>query len=237
MQLQLNSLSKSYHDLQVLRDFTLTLSYEKIHCLFGPSGCGKTTLLNVLVNLTPADAGSIEGIKGKTFSYIFQEDRLLPWATVKENILFILKSHYSIVDSERLADEYLALVNLTSFKKHYPDQLSGGMKQRVAIARAFAHQGDILVMDEPFKGLDLKLKRNLMDYIISFWKQKKKLLIFVTHDIDEALYMADKIHVFSGPPLTLINQISIPISHEKRAESKEALNEYREQLIIRESTR
>lgn len=230
--IQISSLSKNFGKLTVLDNFDITFTPNKIHCLFGPSGCGKTTLLQLISGLLVPDRGQIKGIKSKSISYVFQEDRLLPWATVKENIMFVLSNRYKDKkEAEQLADRYISLVGLTQFQEYFPDQLSGGMKQRTAIARAFAYQGDILLLDEPFKGLDYQLKKLLMDYILAYWGQEKPLCLFVTHDPEEALYLADVIHVLGGPPLSKIKQLAIDIPHVERPGQAARLDEYKKCLL------
>ena len=221
---------KYYEQLPVIRDFSMCFSARRIHCLFGPSGCGKTTLLNIIAGLTTFDKGIIQGISNKTFSYIFQEPRLLPWASVEENVLFALESRYDKQKARQHIEKYLTLVDLLNFQKAYPKELSGGMRQRVSIARAFAYDGDIVLMDEPFKELDFMLKKRLLDDIIKNWCGKKKHMIFVTHNIDEALYLADEIHIFEGLPLTLKGQIVVDIPHDKREQEKKELQRYKKEV-------
>ena len=151
MAIKIKNLYKSYGDLIVCQNFNMTLEEMKITGILGPSGCGKTTLLNIIAGLEEYQSGSIQGLEGKTFSYIFQEDRLLPWSTVKENIKFVLESRYDDNEAERIANQYMDMVGLREYAHYYPRQLSGGMKQRVAIARAFAYPADILLMDEPLR--------------------------------------------------------------------------------------
>ena len=230
--IQINSLSKSFGELIVLNNFNITFTPDKIHCLFGPSGCGKTTLLQLISGLLKPELGHIQGVSNRRIAYVFQEDRLLPWATVKENIMFVLTNRYKDKkEADGLAERYLSLVGLTEFQNYFPDQLSGGMKQRVAIARAFAYQGDVLLLDEPFKGLDYKLKKLLMDYILAYWSQEKPLCLFVTHDPEEGLYLADIIHVLGGPPLNKIKQLAIEILHGERLGRRAQLDEYKKCML------
>jgi NitT/TauT family transport system ATP-binding protein len=230
LDIQIKEIYKSYSDLKVIEGLNLSFPSNRIHCFFGPSGCGKTTLVNIITKITDVDSGQIEGVQGKTFSYIFQEDRLLPWATLEANILFVLQSIYSKAEAVKLTEKYLSLVDLLKFKNYYPDELSGGMKQRASIARAFAYGGDMLVMDEPFKGLDFELKKVLMDYIVNYWYQNNPFLLFITHDIDEALYLADDIHIFDGPPLNMKKKISIEIPLMDRAKYKKDMERYRKDI-------
>jgi NitT/TauT family transport system ATP-binding protein len=231
LELTINKLKKSFGDLKVIDNLDLNFKLNKVHCIFGPSGCGKSTLFNIIAGVVPADGGEIGGIEGKKLSYVFQEDRLLPWATVEENILFVLESHYKKEEAKKLSDKYISLVNLWDFKNHYPHELSGGMKQRVCIARAFAFRGDILVMDEPFKGLHLELKTSLMDYIANYLKENNKVVFFITHDIDEALYLGDHIYVFTGPPLKLKKDIKINISSSERKKDNKKMEVLKEEII------
>lgn len=200
MDLSIKNLTKRYGTLTVFDQFQITLTTGKRHCLFGPSGCGKTTLLNCLAGLESMDSGTITGIDQKKIAYVFQEERLMPWLTVKENIAFVLSGKQSFQFIDKKVDEILELVQLTDFKDYYPSALSGGMKQRVSLARAFAYHGEILILDEPFKGLQHELKKNLMDYVLKYWALEKPHLIFTTHDIDEALYLSSDIFVLDGPP-------------------------------------
>ncbi|KAB3536054.1 ABC transporter ATP-binding protein [Alkaliphilus pronyensis] len=230
MELKIKSLHKSYGKQKVISGLNMDFSSEGIHCLFGPSGCGKTTLVNILAGVIPYDSGDIQGFNNKSFSYIFQEERLLPWATVEKNIKFVLESYNHKGDIDSIVDNYLSLVDLEEFKNYYPKELSGGMKQRVSIARALAYDGDILIMDEPFKGLHLNMKKTLMDYIIDYWHRKKGLFILITHDADEALCMANYIHVLEGPPLTLKKEIVIDEPPGKARSGIDKIQKYREML-------
>lgn len=230
--IQISCLAKSFGELTVLNNFNITFTPNKIHCLFGPSGCGKTTLLQLIAGIMRPDRGQVRGVGNRTISYVFQEDRLLPWATVKENILFVLSNRYKDQKvAEQLADRYLSLVGMKQFQDYFPGQLSGGMKQRTAIARAFAYQGDILLLDEPFKGLDYHLKKLLMDYILTCWGEEKPVCLFVTHDPEEGLYLADVIHVLEGPPLKKIKELTIAIPHAARPSQKAQLEEYKQCLL------
>ena len=230
MSIHLENITKSYNELKVVDRLSINFSQNNIHCFFGPSGCGKTTLLNIITGINPPDQGVIKGVKDKRFSYLFQEDRLFPWATAEANIRFVLESHYEKSEIQRRIDKYLKLVNLEDFRNHYPNHLSGGMKQRMAIARAFAYGGDVLVLDEPFKGLDLERKRILIDYISDYWKKQYELVFFITHDSEEAIYMADFIYIWRGPPLALQKVIKVAIPTEERYERQKEFKQYKDAL-------
>lgn len=201
--IRLINMDKAYGDLVILRDFNLDLEDGKITGLLGPSGCGKTTLLNIIAGLEEYQNGVIEGLEGKTFSYIFQEDRLLPWLTVEGNIRFVLEARYQEKEIEDILNRHLEIVGLQDYKHFYPRQLSGGMKQRVAIARAFAYPANILLMDEPFKGLDFELKQGLIQAFQNLWRRDKRTVVFVTHDLDEAMNLAHDIYFLEGRPLQI----------------------------------
>lgn len=213
MAIKIKDLDKQYEKLKVLSNFNIEFEEEKITALLGPSGSGKTTLLNIISGLEEYDSGSILGLQSKKFSYIFQEDRLLPWFSVEENIQFVLKGDLTEEEIINITDKYLKIVGLEEYRHYYPKQLSGGMKQRVAIARAFAYSSDILLMDEPFKGLDMELKTNLIKSFISLWTKDKRTVIFVTHDMDEARMLADYIFILEGKPLAVKDKI---VTHIKR---------------------
>lgn len=200
MSIQIDHLYKKYKDHMIFEDISLSLEENRVHLLLGPSGCGKTTLLNILSGLTSMDRGSITGLDGKRFSYIFQEDRLLPWKNARENIEFVLHKDFPKEEAAKIAMDYLTLMNLSEFADYYQDQLSGGMKRRISIARAFAFPSDILLMDEPFKGLDQELKDSLLDSFHRLWLRTPRTVVFVTHDPMEVRYLTEKMQAVSLHP-------------------------------------
>lgn len=221
MSIELRKVYKSYGELRVIEDFSLELSKEKIYAFLGPSGSGKTTLINLLVKNKTPDSGQIIGSDNMKTSYIFQEERLLPWLNVKENIEIVLDRIDDKELSHKITNNILNTIGLNGFENYYPKELSGGMRQRVSIGRAFAYDGDILAMDEPFKGLDKNLKKSLINSIYTHWQKKKPYIFFITHDIDEALLIADEIIFLDGPPIKIIDRIKIDINQKTRLENKE----------------
>ena len=209
--LKLSHIYKSYPDLCVFQDLNIDFLKNQINCVLGPSGCGKTTLLNIINRTIPPDSGDISDFSSKRISYVFQDPRLLPWKTVEENIAFVLKERMNREDWEKRTDHILDLVQLKRFRHYYPSQISGGMKQRASLARAFTYPSDVILMDEPFKALDLKLKKNLTDQFISLWKSDKRTVIFVTHDPEEAVKLGKKISIFSNAPVKIIREF---INHD-----------------------
>lgn len=230
MEIKLENIKKSYNDLTVIEDFNMSFSSNKIHCIFGPSGSGKSTLLNIITGVEKADLGIIDGGKDKSFSYVFQEHRLLPWLSAEKNIMFVLESNHAKGEAKEICEKYMKFVKLLEFKDKIPSELSGGMKQRVAIARALAYDGDIFVMDEPYKGLDMELKTSIMNFIADYCNKNNKLLIYTTHDAFEAAYMADDIYVFEGPPLKMKKHITIDIPFEERSIKIDEIKKYEKML-------
>lgn len=216
MALVLSNIYKKFGDLVVLEDLSMHLEEHRLICILGPSGCGKTTLLNIISGVFAPDAGEIAGFEDKIISYLFQETRLLPWKTLEENIEFVLKDRLSKAQRQEIICRYIDMVGLSGFEHYYPAKLSGGMKQRVAIARAFAYPADILLMDEPFKGLDLQLKTAVMQAFINLWLMDKRSAIFVTHDIDEALLLGEDIYVLTNRPTAVKGIIRNNIPHRDR---------------------
>ncbi len=226
MEIELKNITKRFSDIVVIDNFSLKLSANGTVCIFGPSGCGKTTLVNILAGILKPDSGEIIGIDDRTnVSFVFQDDRLIPWITVKENIKSVIKSK----DSNMVADDILESVGLKEFAYKNPDELSGGMRRKVSIARALVYDSDILILDEPLKGLDSNSKDNMMDLIMK--KRENKPNILITHSINEALALSDKIYVFSNLPLNLKGYLEINLSYEKKLGNKKFLEEYREKLI------
>jgi len=215
MRLEIKGLYKDFGEISLYRDFCIGFSEGTITCILGPSGCGKTTLLNIIGNIIKPDRGTLIGFDKKIISYIFQDPRLLPWKTVKGNIEFVLSKNLTREEREKYTDRFIRLVELDGFANYYPSKLSGGMRQRVSIARAFAYPSDIILMDEPLKGLDIKLKLNLIQTFSRIWQADKRTVIFVTHDVDESLLLGNEIVVLGQAPVKIVasQRVEIPITN------------------------
>jgi len=203
--------------LAVLNDVTFTIQTEEFVSIVGPSGCGKSTLLKLLSGLLQPTTGSIR-IDGDRQNgqpqqaMVFQEHGLFPWLTVRENVAFGLEAQ-GVNMRERLAqaDHWLGEVGLTAFGDCYPQHLSGGMKQRAALARAFIVQPQMLLMDEPFNALDAQTKWLMQDMLLQLWHAHRHTIIYVTHDIEEAILLSDRVFVMRGRPGTILQEVSIPL--------------------------
>lgn len=200
----------------------LEIATGEFVCLLGPSGCGKTTLLNLIAGFEQPSQGEIsihgEPVKGPNpkFITIFQDYGLFPWRTVLGNVEYGLEAR-GVGKQERreVAAKYIELVGLEKFAGSHPQELSGGMKQRVAIARALAVEPDILFMDEPFGALDAITRMKMQEEIIRLWQEKKRTIIFVTHDIDEAIYLADRIAIMSDNPGRVKTLMRVPLGRPR----------------------
>jgi ABC-type nitrate/sulfonate/bicarbonate transport system ATPase subunit len=198
--------TSSGEQLRVLDDISFDVEKNEFICILGPSGCGKSTILNVLSGLETATSGEAriqlrQGERHPSVGYIFQEPRLLPWMTVRDNIRFVLKRlNLSEKDIVGRTDEALGEVGLTDFAEAYTYQLSGGMQARVSIARALATDPDLLLMDEPFSSLDELTGRSMRKLFLQLWEQRKKTILFVTHNMFEATFLADRIIMMSARP-------------------------------------
>lgn len=196
----------------VIDDMSLKIYAHEFICVLGHSGCGKSTLLNLIAGYIKADEGEIlvnegkEKVTGpsKDRGVVFQEHALFPWYTVEQNIGFGPKMcHKDKKSIQDIVDKYISMIGLEEYRKHYPDQLSGGMKQRVGIARAFANEADILLMDEPFSALDEFTRANMQKELLSIWSRNKATVVFITHSIEEAVLLADRVIVMGeGKVLT-----------------------------------
>lgn len=196
---QVKNINKYYNDLKVLEDISIDFHKNKTTCILGPSGCGKTTLLNIISKIINEDSGEIIGFD-EDISFVFQEDRLIEWKNINDNISFVLKKKMDKLQIENTIDKYLKLVNLEKYKYYYPKDLSGGMRQKTSILRAFAYPSKLLIMDEPFKSLDINSKQVLVEFFKELRVLENRTCIIVTHDIEEALALGDKIIILSEKP-------------------------------------
>ncbi|HKI56734.1 MAG TPA: ABC transporter ATP-binding protein [Trueperaceae bacterium] len=215
-------ISKWYGDLEVLHDVSLEVYQHEFLCLLGPSGCGKTTLLRILDGLIRADDGTItldgEVVTGPpaNAAMVFQQFGLFPWKTVSQNVAFPMvlagTPRQSIAEKVRWAVE---LVGLKGFEDAFPDNLSGGMRQRVGIARALAVGPDLLLMDEPFASVDAYTRELLQGELLSIWERFRQTVVFVTHSIDEAITLADRIVVMKTKPGEVYHTFDVPIERPR----------------------
>ena len=212
-----------------ISNLNLTLKVNEFVCLLGPSGCGKTTLLNIIAGLDNDFKGDI--FSGQRHSvpkigYIFQNPRLLPWRTVRENIDLVLGDRHS----PAVVDALLEVMQLTQFQHVYPERLSLGMSRRVAIIRAFAVDPDILLMDEPFVSLDAPTARQVRELLLALWSERPHTVLFVTHDLREAIALADRLVFLSAAPMSFISEVKVPIARADR-HNEGVREEFRRQLL------
>jgi NitT/TauT family transport system ATP-binding protein/sulfonate transport system ATP-binding protein len=239
----IRDVSKSFEvngeEIEALRRADLVIDKGELVCLIGASGCGKSTLLRIIAGFEKPTAGSVEiyghpvSGPGSDRGMVFQDYALFPWLTVRENIAFGPKQKgLSSAEVGEIADRYVEMVGLTAFAERYPSQLSGGMKQRVAIARVLANEANILLMDEPFGALDALTREQLQDELLQIWARTGVTVIFVTHSVEEATLLADRVVVMSAGPGRI--DADIPIHLERpRDVSSPAFNEVRRSLTER----
>ena len=221
--------SKKTEKLSVLEDINLNINDGELICLLGPSGCGKTTLLRLIAGLDHPTAGEIvangEIVKKPSGdrAVIFQQYSLFPWLTVLQNVTFGLEMTKKGSKEENVAaaERYLKSVGLFDFKDSYPHELSGGMKQRVAIIRSLLNHSPILLMDEPFSALDMQNRHKLQEQLIGVWQRFENTIVFVTHDVDEAVYLADKIVIMDKNPGRIAEIIEVDIERPRKRESNQ----------------
>jgi len=172
--IRLENINKRYGETIIFNDFKIEFYENKVNCILGKSGCGKTTLLNIISGVIKNDKNNFKGIEDLSISYIFQDDRLIDWLTVEENIKLVVKKHYNEKEMNDLCKKYLKLVGIYEYKDYYPQRLSGGMRQRVNIARAFIYPSKVIIMDEPFKSIDIKNKLIIMENFKEILKEEKR---------------------------------------------------------------
>ena len=207
VKLSIKNINKSYGNNIIFKGFNIEFYQSKVNCILGKSGCGKGTLLNIISGIIKNDDGEINILKDLGVSYIFQEDRLIEWLTVEENIKLVIKKYYNKSEIDKLCDKYLELVGVYNHEKYYPQMLSGGLRQRVNIARAFIYPSSVIIIDEPFKSIDIKNKK-IIDNLKEILGKEKRTVIFVTHDIEEAIFLGEKIFILGNSPIEIKNIIN-----------------------------
>jgi len=244
IKLQVKDISKTYSEktncIEVLSKISIDVYENQFICFLGPSGCGKTTLLRIIAGLLKPTEGEVllDGTKITEptikCGLVPQAYTLFPWLTVRKNISFGLKlKEVGRNKIESVVDEYLKLIGLEEYQDYYPKELSGGMQQRVAIARTLANEPEILLMDEPFGALDSQTRSLMQEFILKIWEGKKKTVIFVTHDIDEAIFLSDKIYSLSLSPTHVKEEVDIVLPRPRYGDMKlqPPFLEYKNQML------
>jgi NitT/TauT family transport system ATP-binding protein len=229
--IRIRDLRKTFGQLIAIDGVSAEIAHGEFFMIVGPSGCGKTTLLRILADLDSVTSGTIEietpNSRRPVNSMIFQGDSIFPWMTVWDNAAYGLKMRR--VSPSLIKDvvgHYLARTGLTRFAKYYPHQLSGGMRQRVSIARAFANDPEILLMDEPFSALDAQNKLLLQEELLRIWEEHKKTVVFITHSVDEAVFLGDRIMVMTAQPGKVKTFVAVPLPRPRNIMELQKSPEY-----------
>ena len=217
--LSVNNLKKIYNGKTVIDRLSFSVRGGDIALIVGPSGCGKSTLLNIVAGLDTHFEGSLQ-TGGKKIGYVFQEDRILPWLTVAQNIKSVNPQ-----GDDKEVQRFIDMAGLTGCERYYPDELSGGMKQRCSIARALYYGSELLLMDEPFKSLDYGIRHKMIADLLAIHQKENNTILFVTHDIEEALSVADVIFVCKKSPMRLADTIDLHGKSELRSAKRQELKD------------
>ena len=233
-----------------LEQLSMEVHSNEILCLLGPSGCGKSTVLNLIAGFEFPTSGEVS-LNGKPIlkpgpdrGVIFQEDALFPWLDVVQNIAFRRRLRGGVEDEAHYgesAKKYLEIIGLTGFEHHYPRQLSGGMKQRVAIARVLVNEPEVMLMDEPFAALDAQTRLSMQMLLLNVWERLRTTILFITHDIDEAVFLGDRIYVMTSRPGKIKTLIPVPLERPRNYEMvlSSSFNETKAKIfeLIKEETK
>jgi NitT/TauT family transport system ATP-binding protein len=233
MEIEIEDIAKEFGPTTALHPVSLSIPSGALIALLGPSGSGKTTLLRILAGLDSITSGTIEiatpNSQRPVNSMIFQGDSIFPWMTVWDNAAYGLRMrHVPASTIKEVVGHYLARTGLTRFAKYYPHQLSGGMRQRVSIARAFANDPEILLMDEPFSALDAQNKLLLQEELLRIWDEHKKTVVFITHSVDEAVFLGDRIMVMTAQPGKVKMFVPVPLARPRNIMELQKLPQYGE---------
>lgn len=228
IKVKVKHMTKKFGDLLVLNDISFEVKKGEFLCVVGPTGCGKTTFLNCLTNLYPVTAGEIlvddvpVDLRKQNIAYIFQEYSTMPWLTVEENVAYGLKiKKVPQEEIEKSVSEVLEVVGLEKYCKFYPSEISASMQQRVVIARAFATKPDLLLMDEPYGQLDIDLRFRLEDELLKLWKANGTTVIFITHNIEEAVYLSEDILILTNKPTSIKGKLHNTLPRPRNVVSPE----------------
>jgi NitT/TauT family transport system ATP-binding protein len=231
--IRIRDLDKTFGQLTAIDGVSVDIAHGEFFMIVGPSGCGKTTLLRILAGLESVTSGTIEietpNSQRPVNSMIFQGDSIFPWMTVWDNAAYGLKMRRAPSSTIKdVVGHYLARTGLTRFAKYYPHQLSGGMRQRVSIARAFANDPEILLMDEPFSALDAQNKLLLQEELLRIWEEHKKTVVFITHSVDEAVFLGDRIMVMTAQPGKVKMFVPVPLARPRDIMELQKMPQYGE---------
>jgi NitT/TauT family transport system ATP-binding protein len=231
--IRVRDLRKTFGQLIAIDGVSVDIAPGEFFMIVGPSGCGKTTLLRILADLESVTSGAIEietpHSQRPVNSMIFQGDSIFPWMTVWDNAAYGLKMRRApSATVKEVVGHYLARTGLTRFAKYYPHQLSGGMRQRVSIARAFANDPEILLMDEPFSALDAQNKLLLQEELLHIWEEHKKTVVFITHSVDEAVFLGDRIMVMTAQPGKVKTFVPVPLTRPRNIMELQKMPQYGE---------
>lgn len=239
--LETKCISKSFDGKPIIKDISITLKKGELVSLLGVSGCGKTTLFNIIAGLEAPDSGKVflenEDITGKSgrISYMLQKDLLLPYYCVLDNVALplIIKKKLKKNDARKIAQEHFAVFGIDGTQKKYPHELSGGMRQRAALLRTYLSSEEVALLDEPFSALDTITKSAVHSWYLDIMDKIKLSSLFVTHDIDEAIFLSDRIYIMSGSPAEIVNEFKIDIPKKERKDfllSKDFI-EYKKNIV------
>jgi len=244
MKLKLKDITCSFQGKTVLKEINMEVEEGQFVSILGPSGCGKSTLLNIVAGLMNADSGAVlmddNPIRGisEQFAYMPQQDLLLPWKTIMDNVCLYGRIHGNKKEIRKQAEPLFEPFGLAGYENKYPSQLSGGMRQRAAFLRTALCKADILLLDEPFAALDVITRGDMQDWLLKIREELRRTMVLVTHDIDEAIYLSDKIVVLAGNPTSIKREVMI----QEKNRSKQwlfAQKELREEIyrLLKEETK
>lgn len=238
--IEVTGISSKYEDLRVLEDISLFADERELVSILGPSGCGKSTLFNIISGLIKPDAGKVlingEDHTGKPgrVSYMHQKDLLFPWRTIMDNVIIPLVIRGEAIEKARAqADKYFSVFGLEGFQDRYPSQLSGGMRQRAALLRTYMFKSDIMLLDEPFGGLDAITRRKMQEWLLQVLEKLGSTILFITHDIDEAIFLSDRIYLFTERPASVRRVFTVDIDRPRGSKTftSDRFNRLKESIL------